>query len=118
MQAHHLPGVDKTSYASWTEPAPNCPAQPNPSRAHSGWFYAGETTVTHKYRVANKFDLECPVKIVVPGGSVDFESRFKIFNNELSLSLVTSARTLCFRPRLYIPVQYACVCMCVFLSAR
>jgi hypothetical protein len=31
-----------------------------------GKFYAGEYTFTYKYRVADKFDLECDVKFAVP----------------------------------------------------
>ncbi len=75
MEAARLSRGDKKAYMSWPEPEPDCDITSSPSNPtrHNGMFTAGEHTVMYKYRVQNKFDLECPMTIFVPGELVRSE---------------------------------------------
>ena len=73
MEAERLSGENKEANVTWDEPHPNCPAMPNPNNpvTQAGMFTAGEHTVMYRYRIQNRFNLECPVRIIVPGELVD-----------------------------------------------
>ncbi len=75
MEVGRLSGAEKEAYVSWSEPEPLCDVRPNGNNPtkHNGMFTAGQHTVMYKFRVQNKFDLECPVTIFVPGELVRSE---------------------------------------------